>query len=175
MALTRARVVAGPAVAAADVIAHVLEMPRDADSLRKAVLAMRADVAAAKPPQGRFDVKLAPGGLVDLEFIVHFRQLATGQGLSPQLRPAIDQLVAAGLLPADLAEAHDLLTRSLVWLRLLFPGARIPATMPAQIGVMLGKALGAANLADAQLQLAIAKGVVRVAWAEIISLKGIEP
>ena len=175
MALTRARVVAGPAVAAADVIAHVLEMPRDADSLRKAVLAMRADVAAAKPPQGRFDVKLAPGGLVDLEFIVHFRQLATGQGLSPQLRPAIDQLVAAGLLPADLAEAHDLLTRSLVWLRLLFPGARIPATMPAQIGVMLGKALRAANLAEAQLQLAIAKGVVRVAWAEIISLKGIEP
>lgn len=175
MALTRARVVAGPAAAAEAAIAHALRRPRDPDGLRQAVLAMRADVAAAKPPQGRFDVKLAPGGLVDLEFIVHYRQLATGIGLCPELRPAIDALVAAGQLPADLADAHDRLSRALMWLRLLFPGARVPATMPAPVGALLGKALGAANFADAQLQLGIAKGLVRVAWAEIISLKGVEP
>lgn len=175
MALTRARVVAGPAAAADAVIGRVLALPRDAEALRQAVLAMRADVAAAKPPQGKFDVKLAPGGLVDLEFIVHYRQLATGIGLSPELRPAIDRLVGAGLLPADLAAAHDRLSRSLMWLRLLFPGARVPATMPAQVGALLGHALGAANFADAQAELAIAKSVVRVAWADIISLKGTEP
>jgi glutamate-ammonia-ligase adenylyltransferase len=178
MALTRARVVAGRAQAVPDMIARVLDqvfaIPRDADVLRKAVLAMRADMATAKPPQGRFDVKLAPGGLVDLEFIVHFRQLVSGQGLSPELRVAIDQLIAAGLLPADLAQAHDLLSRSLMWLRLLFPAARIPATMPAQIGTILAAGLGAANFADVQQQLAIAKGVVRMAWADIISLKGAE-
>jgi glutamate-ammonia-ligase adenylyltransferase len=175
MALTRARVVAGPAAAAEAVIGQVLGLPRDCETLRQAVLAMRADVAAAKPPQGKFDVKLAPGGLVDLEFLVHYRQLATGIGLSPDLRTAIDQLVAAGLLPADLADAHDRLSRSLMWLRLLFPGARVPATISAQVGALLGHALGAANFADAHLQLGIAKGVVRVAWAEIISLKGTEP
>ena len=175
MALTRARVVAGPTAAAAAVIADVLAMPRDLETLRQAVLAMRADVAAAKPPQGKFDVKLVPGGLVDLEFLVHYRQLATGIGLSPELRPAIDQLVAAGLLPADLADAHDRLSRSLMWLRLLFPGARVPATMPAQVGALLGHALGAANFTDAQAQLAIAKNRVRMAWADIISQRGTEP
>ncbi len=179
MALCRARVVAGPAGTVEAVIggvrAQVFAMPRDIDVLRESVLAMRADVATAKPPQGRYDVKLAPGGLVDLEFIVHFRQLATGQGLSPELRPAIDQLVTAGLLPAELAQAHDLLSRSLMWLRLLFPGARIPAAMPAQIGTLLGRALGATDFADVQQQLAIAKGVVRMAWADIILCKGNEP
>ena len=62
-----------------------------------------------------------------------------------------------------------------MWLRLLFPGARVPATMPAQVGALLGHALGAANFTDAQAQLAIAKNRVRMAWADIISQRGTEP
>ena len=45
------------------------------------------------------DAKLAPGGLVDLEFAVHVAQLLSGQGLSPRLGEAIDALVVAGRLP----------------------------------------------------------------------------
>jgi [glutamine synthetase] adenylyltransferase / [glutamine synthetase]-adenylyl-L-tyrosine phosphorylase len=169
MALTRARVVAGPAAQAEAVIHDVLARPRDIAGLRAAVLDMRADMAAAKKPQGRFDVKLASGGLVDLEFIVHFRQLASARGLHPELPTALAELIAAGELPADLAQAHDVLARCLIWLRLLFAGARVPDTLPEPVAAILARALGAANFAGLVEQLAIAREQVRVAWADIFS------
>lgn len=169
MALTRARVVAGPAAAAQAVIHDVLAAPRDVATLKKSVLAMRADMAAAKPPQGRFDVKLASGGMVDLEFIVHFRQLASGQGFNPELPLALDELIAAGLLPADLKPAHDFLARLLVWLRLLFAGARVPDALPDPVQAILARALAAANFAGFTDQLAIARQAVRMAWAQNFS------
>ncbi|MEI6486154.1 MAG: bifunctional [glutamine synthetase] adenylyltransferase/[glutamine synthetase]-adenylyl-L-tyrosine phosphorylase [Sphingomonadales bacterium] len=169
MALTRARVVAGPGGAAQAVIADVLAAPRDAAALARAVLAMRAEMAAAKPPQGRFDVKLAAGGMVDLEFIVHFRQLASGIGLSPELPVAMADLAAAGLIPADLAAAHDFLARTLIWLRLLFAGARVPDALPDPVQAILARALGAANFAGFTEQLAIARQAVRVAWADVFN------
>ena len=165
MALTRARVVAGPAAAVQAVIASVLSRPRDPETLRAAVVQMRADMAEAKKPQGRFDVKLAAGGLVDLEFIVHFRQLASGRGLHPELPAALAELAAHGLLPADLLRAHDVLSRCLIWLRLLFAGARVPDTLPDPVAAILARALGAANFAGLVEQLAIAREQVRVAWA----------
>ncbi len=164
MALTRARVVAGPAAALGTVIADVLAAPRDVVQLRAAVLAMRADMAAAKPAQGRFDVKLASGGLVDLEFIVHFRQLASGRGLHPELPAALAALVADGQVPAELLAAHDVLARTLIWLRLLFPGARVPETLAEPVAAILARALGAANFAAFADQLALAREQVRMAW-----------
>lgn len=174
MALTRARVVAGPAAAAQAVMDAVLRRPRDEAVLRRAVLQMRADMAAAKKPQGRFDVKLASGGLVDLEFIVHFRQLASGRGLSPELPVAIAGLAAAGELPASLGEAHDVLARTLIWLRLLFAGARVPDALPDPVAAILARALGvsgpgAANLPALIETLGMAREAVRMAWAEIFS------
>ncbi|WP_372914738.1 bifunctional [glutamate--ammonia ligase]-adenylyl-L-tyrosine phosphorylase/[glutamate--ammonia-ligase] adenylyltransferase [Sandarakinorhabdus sp.] len=166
MALTRARVVAGPAADADAVIHAVLSQPRDVGALRSSVLQMRADMAAAKKPQGRFDVKLAAGGLVDLEFIVHFRQLASARGLHPELPAALAQLIADGQLPADLARAHDVLARCLIWLRLLFAGARVPDALPDPVAAILARALGAANFAGLVEQLAIAREQVRVAWAQ---------
>ncbi|WP_156256204.1 bifunctional [glutamate--ammonia ligase]-adenylyl-L-tyrosine phosphorylase/[glutamate--ammonia-ligase] adenylyltransferase [Sandarakinorhabdus oryzae] len=164
MALTRARVVAGPAAQAQAAIHAVLARPRDVPALRAAVLQMRAEMAAAKKPQGRFDVKLASGGLVDLEFIVHFRQLASGKGLHPELPAALAELIGAGLLPADLAHAHDVLARCLIWLRLLFAGARVPDALPDPVAAILARALGAANFAGLVEQLGIAREQVRVAW-----------
>jgi glutamate-ammonia-ligase adenylyltransferase len=169
MALTRARIVAGPIEPAAGIIAAVLQQARDLPGLRKAVLAMRADMAAAKPPQGRLDVKLASGGLVDLEFIVHFRQLASGRGLSPELPAALQDLVSAGLLPATLVPAHDMLARTLIWLRLLFAGARVPDVLPDPVAAILARALGAANFADFTSQLAIAREAVRMAWTDVFA------
>jgi glutamate-ammonia-ligase adenylyltransferase len=89
-------------------------------------VAMRAEMAQHKPAAGPFDVKLLPGGLVDLEFAVHARQLARRTGFDPDLRRAIDVLAAEGLVPAALREAHDLLTRLLVTLRLVAPDGQEP-------------------------------------------------
>lgn len=177
MALARARVVAGPAGAVTPVIAAALAAPRDAAALRRAVLAMRADVAAAKPPQGRYDIKLAPGGLVDLEFLVHHAQLGHHVGLDPELPVALRALVAAGVLPPALIGAHDLLTAMLVWLRLLFPGGRVPDPLPDPVVALLGQRLaaapGAANLSGFADALAMATDAVRMAWARLAMAEAI--
>ena len=129
MALARSRVVFGSAEARAAtqaVIEQSLRLPHDTNQLARDVVAMRRDVAAHKPPKGPLDVKLGPGGLVDLEFAVHYHQLASGIGHSPDLRVAIDALADAGLVDAALLSAHDLLTRLLVTLRLIAPDLDIP-------------------------------------------------
>ena len=54
-------------------------------TLRADVLRMRAEMAAHKPPRGILDAKLLRGGLVDLEFLVHFLQLRERTGFDPDL------------------------------------------------------------------------------------------
>jgi len=130
MALTRARPVFGsPAArdAVAQVVAAVLAGDRPARDLPAEARAMRAEMARHKPATGPLDPKLAPGGLVDLEFAVHLTQLVHRTGFSPDLSTAIAALADAGLLPATLGAAHDRLTRMLVTLRLVAPDAAEPA------------------------------------------------
>jgi glutamate-ammonia-ligase adenylyltransferase len=124
MALCRARALYGSADARAElqeIVCDVLKAPRDAEKLLSDVLEMRATMAEHKPAKGPLDVKLARGGLVDLEFLVHFTQLRSGQGLTADLRGAIAALAQDGLLPETLVAAHDALTRFLVAARLLAP------------------------------------------------------
>src|SRR5690606_33758852 len=87
---------------------------------------MRAEIALHKPPNGRFDIKLGEGGLVDLEFAVHTLQLCEGVGFDPNLEKAIAALVAAGFMPLEIEEAHRLLTRMLVMFRLVSPSSAEP-------------------------------------------------
>ncbi|WP_379548480.1 bifunctional [glutamine synthetase] adenylyltransferase/[glutamine synthetase]-adenylyl-L-tyrosine phosphorylase [Qipengyuania sp. DSG2-2] len=129
MALTRARVVAGPPEARKAVereLDRVLCMERDPEELRAAVLKMREDMAQHKPPKGPLDAKLLRGGLVDLEFLIHHQQLLSRKGLSPRLPEGINGLASAGLLPDGLADAHDFLTRLIVGMRLLAPDSAMP-------------------------------------------------
>ncbi|MBC7521494.1 MAG: glutamine-synthetase adenylyltransferase, partial [Sandarakinorhabdus sp.] len=175
MALTGARVVIGspPARAAAEAaIAASLDRARNAETLRREVTAMRADIASAKPPKGGFDVKLAPGGLVDLEFVVHFVQLRDRAGFGPNLATAIATL--GDSLPPGLASAHATLTRFLVLLRLVAPGASVPAGFPPAVEAMLARGMGAANFADVVRQLTLAKAAVRLAFNQILTAKGAE-
>jgi glutamate-ammonia-ligase adenylyltransferase len=130
MALTRARPVFGSAEAREALCAIVeatLLMPRDPAKLVGDAAAMRTDMAMHKPAKGPFDIKLGDGGLVDLEFAVHTLQLRYHVGLHPQLEPAIAELVEHELVPAEIVEAHRLLTRMLVMLRLVSPSSAEPA------------------------------------------------
>lgn len=129
MALTRARVVGGSAAVReelADIIARILASPRDHAKLREDVLAMRAEMAGHKPPRGPLDIKLLRGGLVDIEFIVHFLQLREGDALEPDLGRAIARLVELELVGAELLAAYALQARSLVSSRLLAPDLQRP-------------------------------------------------
>jgi glutamate-ammonia-ligase adenylyltransferase len=180
MALARARVLYGSAQARAQlegVLAEVLGAPRDKAALREAVLAMRAEMAKHKQPGGPVDAKLARGGLVDIEFLVHYLQLkgetadgrplaeAAGDALSPDLAIALEGLAAAGLVPEDLAEPHALMSRMLVAGRLLAPDGREPPPSGARA---LARACGFDSYAG--LEEAFARARLRVAevWKQIL-------
>jgi glutamate-ammonia-ligase adenylyltransferase len=129
MALCRARPLFGTVddrAALSVIIESVVRTTRDPDKLRDDVLAMRAEMARHKPPKGPLDVKLARGGLVDLEFMVHYLQLREGIAIQPELGEAVAGLAAAGLLPESLRAAHDLLARLLVVVRLVAPDGDFP-------------------------------------------------
>ena len=167
MALTRARVLAGPPQASADlekILRTVLQDRRDPERLKAAALKMRSEMAAHKAPKGELDAKLLRGGLVDLEFLIHFLQLRDNIAVSPDLSAALAGLADAGLLPAGLIDAHRLMTRLLVAARLLAPECTQP---PPAACAALSRACGAENYAALLLSLGEARQGVAAAWADI--------
>jgi glutamate-ammonia-ligase adenylyltransferase len=167
MALTRARPVYGsPAARQAvhDVIDAVLKGDRPARDIAADARKMRDDMAAHKPPQGPLDAKLLPGGLVDLEFAIHTRQLIHRTGFDPRLRGAIDALTGEGLLPAGLGEAHDFLTRLLVTLRLVAPDAQPPAATSRPV---VAHAVGASDWDGVVASLDRHRQEVSKVWAAV--------
>lgn len=171
MALARARPLYGPPALRAQlqaIIHDVLTMPRDPAKLREDVLSMRAEMAAHKPPKGPLDAKLARGGLVDLEFLVHHQQLAHGVGLVPMLGDAVRQLVEAKLLPDNFVKAHRFMARLLVASRLLAPDSRIPADAAQAV---LARACGAGSIEVLLKQFAEARHSVAGGWKGIFGLE----
>ena len=170
MALTRARVVYGSARAKADVeaiVAAVLRLPRDPVMLVADIVQMRRDMAGHKEPKGGLDVKLLPGGLVDIEFLVHSLQLKTGDGLHPQLGDAIASLVVAGQLSQEFADADALLSRLLVLVRLIAPDCHTPSE-PAQM--LIARSLGFDDWPNLTLAVGAAQDVILQAWATHLGL-----
>lgn len=143
MALARARVVYGSnhgAQAASEVISAVLNKKRDHRALLRDVVTMRLDMMGHKQPAGSLDVKLIPGGLVDVEFVVHFYQLDRYCGFDPNLMKAIPQLIDAGLLEPAFEDAHALLTRLLICRRFLAPDAGEPEDIAPNVAGLIARA-----------------------------------
>ncbi|HYD11619.1 MAG TPA: bifunctional [glutamine synthetase] adenylyltransferase/[glutamine synthetase]-adenylyl-L-tyrosine phosphorylase [Allosphingosinicella sp.] len=130
MALCRARPVYGNAedqAALAAIIGEVLRLPRDPARVAADADRMRLEIARHKKPRGPFDIKLGPGGLVDLEFAVHVLQLARQVALTPRIGEAVAALAEAGLIPPETVAHQALLARLLVILRLVAPDGGEPA------------------------------------------------
>ena len=171
MALTRARVLVGSVEARETldaIIADVLMQPRDPVQLRSDVLKMRADMAGHKPPKGKLDVKLLRGGLVDLEFIIHYLQLRDQIGLDPDLGEVLDALASAGLLQQELGAAHQLMTRLLVAGRLLAPDLSDP---PPAAAAALARACQCETYDALLRRVGEARGLVAETWCEIFDEK----
>lgn len=96
MALTRARVVwasdLGFAERAASAIEQALRRPRPSIDVATEVRAMRDLMARERRPGGFWDLKLAPGGLVDAEFVGQFRQLQAAASGGPLTVSTVEQL-----------------------------------------------------------------------------------
>ena len=81
MALARARAIGGDAALCAEVeteVAALLALPRDVDKVKAEASEMRALIEKEKSPRDLWDIKLIPGGLIDLEFIAQVAVI-TGQ------------------------------------------------------------------------------------------------
>jgi len=112
LALTRARVAWSTSDAFASsaqaAIEAALRRPRDPEQTARDVLDMRALMERERPPSGFWDLKLTPGGLVDIEFAAQHLQIvhaASGGPLKANTRAALDALAAEGILPPREGEA----------------------------------------------------------------------
>ena len=113
-ALTRARYVCGDAAIGETfetLRREVLQLPRDADTLRTEVLAMREKMHAGHVNDSDlFDLKHDAGGIVDVEFCVQYLVLRNAAAHPELLDNAgnialLKRAGAAGLVPAELATA----------------------------------------------------------------------
>ena len=111
LALARARVVAGPGALARKVeavIQRTLCRRDDAAKIRQDVTGMRRKVAVQFPGKSIWDLKYAPGGLMDIDFTAQVLQLLHAPGdasvLAPGTVEALRRLRAAGVLGADEAD-----------------------------------------------------------------------
>ncbi|MCR9079618.1 MAG: bifunctional [glutamine synthetase] adenylyltransferase/[glutamine synthetase]-adenylyl-L-tyrosine phosphorylase [Hyphomonadaceae bacterium] len=100
MALTRLRAVSGDPALGARIAATAERVIHGGDMAARTqdILDMRARLYRDKPSAGRWDLKMCPGGLVDLEFITQHAILnaKTPQTLMPELNRAHHQLAETG-------------------------------------------------------------------------------
>jgi [glutamine synthetase] adenylyltransferase / [glutamine synthetase]-adenylyl-L-tyrosine phosphorylase len=153
MALTRARVIAGPQELAAKldaVIRHTLSRAGDAQALRRDAREMRAKVAATYPGRNPWDLKYAPGGLMDIEFTAQILQLLHAHEkpavLSANTVAALTQLRAAEVLGEDEADgliAAVVLEQALTQVvRIALDGTLDPVTATPGLKALLARAAG---------------------------------
>ena len=152
MALTRARVIAGPPALAARaeaVISGTLRLARDPRRTRRDITEMRALIAREKGDDDAADLKLVAGGLIDVEFIAQFLVLRHAHGhpgiLRTSTRDVFEAARALSLLSqgdADQATgAHRLLADVIQMTQLVFggaPGAALPAEAARRVAVCVG-------------------------------------
>jgi glutamate-ammonia-ligase adenylyltransferase len=112
MALTRARIVAGDRGFGREVMTAVgqaVARNAPAERILKDIREMRALVAREKPAASVFDLKLAPGGFVDIEFAAQALQLLHGGSRPGIVRSntgdALAALSTAGLIAPEAARA----------------------------------------------------------------------
>jgi glutamate-ammonia-ligase adenylyltransferase len=110
MALTRARVIAGPRELLRDieaVIREVLTRRTDPEALVVDIADMRRRMEAEHEEQSVWEVKHLRGGIVDIEFIAQYLQLRYAwshpQVLSPNTSIALQAIRGAGLLVEEQA------------------------------------------------------------------------
>ncbi|MGZ6019861.1 MAG: [protein-PII] uridylyltransferase family protein, partial [Phenylobacterium sp.] len=179
LALTRARVVwATSAAFAADAEAAIgaaLRRPRDRAQTAKDVREMRELMHRERPAKGEWDLKLSPGGLVDIEFAAQYLQLAhaaEGGPLEPNTAAVLAAFGATRLAPAealgDLQQAWRLQQDLTQLLKVALDDGADPQGEPAAFKSLLARAGGVREFRRLGPALARAQAAARRAYATIV-------
>jgi glutamate-ammonia-ligase adenylyltransferase len=153
MALTKARAVAGDISLMREmesVINHGIRSPLTRDKVAHDVMDMRQMLAKEKGDQDPFDMKLAAGALVDIDFIAAFLQIVHGcdqlslHVASPAL--VLQNAQREGLISDEdahvLIEARQMFNIVLQWERLLVAGRFDPTTLPPAVAGRVAAGVG---------------------------------
>ena len=180
MALTRARVIASTTPdykqKIFDSINGTLTQPRDKVKLADDVRSMRARIEKDKGTKDIWDLKQVAGGLVDIEFLAQFLQLAHAHEdpavLAQATEQALEQLRDAEFLnPGDaelLLEALRLYHRLTQVLRLALSGKFVPSDAPRGVLDLLVQASGSPTFARLEAELADLQGKVRATFVRLV-------
>ncbi|GLK77190.1 glutamate-ammonia-ligase adenylyltransferase [Methylopila jiangsuensis] len=180
MALTRARVIAGPKAFRRRVgraLGAVLQARRDPAKVAKDVAAMRALLDREKGAGGVWNLKHAPGGVVDVEFVVQALQLAYAAArpeiLHTSVLPALSRLKQAELLPADdfepLEAAAKLQLDLTQAIRLAVGKTFAPQDAPAGLKQLLARTANAPDFKVLEAELSDVQKAARAAFRRVIA------
>jgi glutamate-ammonia-ligase adenylyltransferase len=180
MVLTRARVAWATSPAFAErvtaAILTALRRPRDPDATARDVAEMRVLVAQEKPAKGMWDLKLTPGGLVDVEFASQHLQLVNAPNGGPIQVGTLDELralEAAGLVSPALArplvEAISLQQSLSQLLKLALSEAVDPSGEPARFKALLAQAGGAKDFAALSARLKKVQAAAHEAFLRVVA------
>ncbi len=179
LALTRARVVwatsAGFATDAEAAVEAALRRPRDRRGTARDVREMRELMERERPPKGEWDLKLTPGGLVDIEFAAQFLQIAhaaEGGPLEPNTAQALAALARADLAPAAavtaLSEAWRLQQDLTQLLKVALGDGADPAGEPKAFQALLARAGEARTFKALRARLDKVQTAARGAYAAML-------
>ncbi len=179
LALTRGRVVwatsPGFAADAAGAIEAALRTPRDRRKTARDVRDMRKLMEQERPPKGPWDLKLSPGGLVDIEFAAQFLQLAHAAQAGPLRQNTAEALAAvgqAGLVPAEalaaLQKAWKLQQDLTQLLKVALGDNPEPAAEPKAFRALLARAGGVRDFRALAPRLETARKAARQAYEAIV-------
>lgn len=178
-ALTRARVIWASSAAfqtrAEAAISGALRRVRDPKKTAVDVLEMRQLMEDERPGKGDWDLKLTPGGLVDIEFAAQFLQLvhaADGGPLAQNTGEALAALDRAGLgdntALAALEAAWRLEQDLSQLLKVALEDGHDPDTEPKAFRALLARAGGVREFRSLKTKLAKAKVEARGAFEAVV-------
>jgi [glutamine synthetase] adenylyltransferase / [glutamine synthetase]-adenylyl-L-tyrosine phosphorylase len=180
MALSRARMICGDESLVAEaeaIVADVLSTAGDGPKMTKDVAEMRALIEQEKPARDLWDLKLVPGGLIDIEFIAQYLTLmAPGRGhsISTNGLSTAEALKAVG----DLLDANDrdtcldalkLYTDLSQVIRLCIDGPFDPANVPAGLLDRVVRAAECPDLKTVEAELKRHAKAVRKVFTRVVS------
>ena len=172
MALTRARVVWADDPAFGDRVSAALEAilrhPRPGVSFAADARRMRDLMARERPPQGAWDVKLAPGGQVDAEFVAQVRQLRQAREGGPLTVSTLEALAG----DPELAHAWRLQQALSQILGAAFDDRPDPDQEPQGLRERLAKAARFRTFDALKAGLADARGAARAAFEAALPSAG---